>query len=110
MKDELYKIEGASSGEFKEAIAEVIDGLRKEYFEQFIAEFMITFVKTGTDLFYGKFVTYVAKSLHPYAFVAVVSNSIITCLANTNEINKGIMTLPCIVDAMNDTVSKIEYT
>ena len=110
MKDELYKIEGASSGEFKEAIAEVIDELRKEYFEQFIGEFMITFVKTGTDLYYGKFITFAAKRINPYVFLAVVSNGIITCLANTNEVNKGNMTLPCIVDAMNNTVSRIAYT
>ena len=82
----------------------------KEYFEQFIGEFMITFVKTGTDLYYGKFITFAAKRINPYVFLAVVSNGIITCLANTNEVNKGDLTLPCIVDAMNSTVSKIAYT
>ena len=109
IEQELYEIEGGSSGVFKEAISEVINELKKEYFEQFIGEFMIFATKTGTNLIYGKIVSFLAKK-NPYVFLAVVSNGLMTCLANTNAVNKGMLTLPHIVDAMNQTVSEIEYT
>ena len=109
IEEELYAIEGGSSGVFKDAISEVINELRQEYIEQFANEYIVFAAKTTSDLAWGKLVTFLAKK-NPYAFLAVASNSIMTCLANTDAVNKGELTLPCIVDAMNDTISKIEYT
>ncbi|MBR2987108.1 MAG: hypothetical protein IKC63_03730 [Clostridia bacterium] len=109
IEEELYDIEGGSSGVFKEAISEVINELRREYIEQFANEYIVFATKTTSDLAWGKLVSFLAKK-NPYAFLTVASNGIMTCLANTDAVNKGELTLPCIAAAMNDTISQIEYT
>lgn len=109
LEDDLLKIEGGSSGVFKEAITETIDELKNSFLKQHLAETAWFAAETAVDLFWGKAVTYAAGKISPYALIATVANGVITALADTDTINKGEMTLPSIVTAMNNTISQIEY-
>ncbi len=110
LEKELMAIEGASIGVFKECIAETIEELRRDALGQVVLESAGFVVKEAVDHVYGNVVGYCAKNLHPLVAFTVISNGIITSLANTDTINKGQLALPHIVDAMNDTKSQIMYT
>ena len=110
LESELLVIQGASSGVFREAINETINELKRDIYQQIFAETAWFAAETAVDLYYGKVVSFVATKVSPYALIATVANGVITALADTDTINRGELTLPHIVDAMNNTLSQIEFT
>lgn len=110
IEDELSSIVGASTGVFKEAMSETFTELKRDIIKQVLSETGVFLATTAVDVGYGKIVTYLAQRVHPIALITVVANGLITGLADTDTINKGELTLPYIVEAMNNTVSKISYT
>lgn len=110
LESELLEIQGASTGVFKEAITETINELKNEAYQQIFAETAWFVAETAVDLYYGKVIAFVAKKISPYALIATVANGVLTALADTDTINKGQLALPHIVEAMNNTISQIEYT
>lgn len=109
-EEQLNDMIESSDGLFKECITEVMNELRTDAYKLVLSETVCDLSNLIIDKAYEQYVVGSVTKLNPYLLLAQVSNGIITGLADTDTINKGELTLPYIVDAMNNTISKLSYT